>query len=209
MEPNFERESEPFVIKHFTSGKFIHPLGGSTQPDNETRVVVYEGYHDACWFTWIPLHGMPGMGLIKHYSSGKFLQPLGGEAEPYDNTEIVIQDGYGQGSAWTFNTEFQTISHIGGKYWHPYWDYVNPENDSTVSLYHYTAAGTHFAPVNAEGQILNLQDAKIEKAKWKCVYHTDEDGAKASGTVSYNFSQGFLLKKAQDTLYSMTMAIAA
>jgi hypothetical protein len=35
------------LIKHYSSGKFIHPEGGSSTPGDDTRLVIYTGNHYA------------------------------------------------------------------------------------------------------------------------------------------------------------------
>ena len=38
----------PFFIRHSTSNKYIHPSGGSTNPGDNTQIIIHSGYHSAC-----------------------------------------------------------------------------------------------------------------------------------------------------------------
>jgi hypothetical protein len=116
---DYGKESGPFLISHTSSGKYIHPSGGYTMPPENNKIVIHEGYHYACYWTFIPLSDKPGFGLIKHYSSEKFLHPLGGSTNPPNNNEIVTNWGAHEATVWSMNTGSKAIMHVGGKYWHP------------------------------------------------------------------------------------------
>ena len=72
-------------IKHVTSGKYIHPLGGSQNPSENTPLVLYRGYHDACLFKFDLKND-----YIIHKTSGKIWHPYGGSANPGNNVGVVL-----------------------------------------------------------------------------------------------------------------------
>ena len=72
-------------IKHVASGKYVHPLGGSQNPPNDTPLVFYRGYHAACLFKF-DLNN----DYIIHKTSRKIWHPYGGSANPGNNVGVVL-----------------------------------------------------------------------------------------------------------------------
>lgn len=66
FQPNFGKESAPFLIRHVSSGNYLHPLDGSLVPKDLMELVIDEGYHPGTWYTYIPVTDYPGFGLLKH-----------------------------------------------------------------------------------------------------------------------------------------------
>ena len=78
-----------FLIRHKSSGKYMHPYGGSKVPGNNTPMVIYPGYHEACYFHFFPVKDYPGYGVIRQASSDRYIHPLGGSTNPGNNNQIV------------------------------------------------------------------------------------------------------------------------
>ena len=72
-------------IKHVPSGKYVHPLGGSQNPPNDTPLVFYRGYHAACLFKFDLQND-----YIIQKTSGKIWHPKGGSATPGNNAPVVL-----------------------------------------------------------------------------------------------------------------------
>ena len=72
-------------MQHVPSGKYVHPLGGSTNPPENTPLVFYRGFHRACLFKFDLQNDR-----IIHKTSGKIWHPLGGVAFPPNNQPVVL-----------------------------------------------------------------------------------------------------------------------
>jgi len=75
------------LIKHHTSGKYLHPKGGSAYPGDSTNVVIHSGNHYATSWTINQASGTIG------HVGGKIWHPLGGSVSPGDTTPVVIHSG--------------------------------------------------------------------------------------------------------------------
>lgn len=113
---------------------------------------------------------MPGFGLIKHKTSGKFLHPSGGSSEPGDNTRIIIHSGNHYATTWAINTQSKTILHVGNKIWHPLGGGVTPGDTTPVIVHSGEHSATHFYPVDAYGNIPNINGAALTGGTWEKVY---------------------------------------
>jgi hypothetical protein len=70
-------------LKHVSSGKCIHPLGGEVLA-NDQHAVLHEGCgEDRLKFEWTP------NGSLKHSRSGKCIHPKGGSPTPAEGTQAV------------------------------------------------------------------------------------------------------------------------
>ncbi len=167
---DWSREVGPFYIKHYTSNKYLHPLGGSQHPSDNTRVVIHNGYHDACLFSFIPIKDQPGFGLIKHWTSGKFLHPLGGRVHSPDNTAVLIHSGYHYATFWAINSQSKNILSVGGKFFHPNGGSVTPGDDTGVILHGGTHTATQFVPVDGRGDIVNINGAALAGGRWERIF---------------------------------------
>ena len=76
-------------IVHRPNQKLVHPLGGSANPSDNTRLVVYNGGFGErrLLFQFVP---QPGDGYIRHVPSGKYIHPHGGSTSPSENTPLVL-----------------------------------------------------------------------------------------------------------------------
>ena len=140
-------------IVHRSSGKLVHPLGGSPYPSDDTPLVVYEGgFHERrLLFQFVP-HG-DGYGYIKHVPSGKYIHPLGGSQHPPNDTPLVLYEGYHRACLFRFDLRNDYIIHkTSGMIWHPYGGSVNPGNDVGVVLHADRHGRSKFYLANAYGK---------------------------------------------------------
>ena len=71
-------------IEHY-GGLCLHPLGGSSDPEAGTEIVLYTGCRETrLYFCATPDHE------IKHKSSGLCIAPKAGSLNPEDNVELVL-----------------------------------------------------------------------------------------------------------------------
>ena len=74
-------------IKHVSSGKIIHPQGGSLTPGNNTKLVYHSDHHAGALFRFDEADER-----IRH-RNGKIWHPLGGSPNPGNDTTCVLHCG--------------------------------------------------------------------------------------------------------------------
>ena len=125
-------------IVHKPSEKLIHPLGGSSNPSDNTRLVIYRGGlgESRLQLQFEEDPTQEGYGYIKHVPSGKYVHPLGRSLQPGDNTPLVFHRGKHAACLFIFDVSNDYIIHKGSKkIWHPKGGLSNPA-DNTVSVLH-------------------------------------------------------------------------
>ncbi|CAB3997468.1 c Gal-specific lectin [Paramuricea clavata] len=136
---------------HRSSGKLVHPKGGSSDPGNNTSLVLYDDRSNAgrLQVRFVPAEGSGHFGYIQHVSSGKIVHPQDGRLDCGENTHLVYHSDRHGGALFAFN-EGERIVHKGGKIWHPEGGALNPGND-TLCLLHsdaHHAAKFYFGDLN-------------------------------------------------------------
>jgi hypothetical protein len=85
-----------YVLQH-SSGKCVHPEGGSDTPDNSVKLVFRDGCdtnRNEFLFTPIPAGGLGGGGdYVLQHKSGKCVHPEGGSDTPDNGVKLVFYDG--------------------------------------------------------------------------------------------------------------------
>ena len=71
-------------IEHVSSGKIVHPKGGSLDPGNDTRLVYHSDRHSGALF------GFDEEGCEIKHIGGKIWHPQGGSPNPGNNTTCVL-----------------------------------------------------------------------------------------------------------------------
>ena len=142
---HFEEDPTQFgygYIKHVLSGKYVHPLGGSLQPGDNTPLVFYIGKHAACLFRFDT-----NLNYIMHRSSLKVWHPLGGLSNPNDNTEVVLhQDKHDRAKFYFGSNQGTKIYYIvppigyvthysSGKIIHPLNGSPQPADNTNLVVY--------------------------------------------------------------------------
>lgn len=138
--------SSPFVVKHLSSGKYIHVQNCSDE-DN-TKLVLHDGSHDKMYFTFERVDG--DWGYVIHKSSGKVVVPLSGGVKPEDNIELVISSSKSEAAFFFLDPELGTIMHQGGKYLGLLDGAEEPENDHGVVLHDDDEDGADFKIIDVK-----------------------------------------------------------
>jgi len=73
---------------------YVHPDGGSTNPSPDTKLVVWEGYHAATYYEWVPMAAYPGWGGLKHATSDNWIHVITGEQNPDNNIRVVLYPAF-------------------------------------------------------------------------------------------------------------------
>nr|3WMU_A Chain A, Lectin [Mytilus galloprovincialis]3WMU_B Chain B, Lectin [Mytilus galloprovincialis]3WMV_A Chain A, Lectin [Mytilus galloprovincialis]3WMV_B Chain B, Lectin [Mytilus galloprovincialis] len=122
-----------FLIKHKASGKFLHPKGGSSNPANDTNLVLHSDIHERMYFQFDVVDER--WGYIKHAASGKIVHPLGGKADPPNETKLVLHQDRHDRALFAMDFFNDNIIHKAGKYVHPKGGSTNPPNE-TLTVMH-------------------------------------------------------------------------
>merc|ERR1711970_237814 len=91
-----EDDDEYGYIKHVASGKYVHPFGGSTEPELNTPLVIHDGYHDGCRFNIDQ-----ETNLIKH-KGGLYVNPALHHVRPRKNVWLVLHEDTSERSQFEF-----------------------------------------------------------------------------------------------------------
>merc|ERR1739840_93818 len=91
-----EDDDEYGYIQHVASGKYVHPYGGSENPQNECPLVIYDDKHEACLFN-IDQES----GYVKHKGE-MFMAPALGRARPRKNLSVVLFEEPTERCEWEF-----------------------------------------------------------------------------------------------------------
>ena len=134
----------PFYIKHFSSGKYVHPEGGRGKTD--VTAVVHSGKAAHTQFIFRRVEGE--WGHIIHMKSGLILIPYGGKPNSDDNTRIVFHRDPTPGSYFSIDQDKQGIKHYSGRYWHPHGGDTRPNNNTGVVVHRNHGMATRFYAVD-------------------------------------------------------------
>ena len=131
--PSQAASNAPGTLMHASSGKCLHPLGGSSNPNNGTKLVVWPDCSNdsRIKYKWL------SNGAIQHVSSGKCLHPEGGSSNPTNGTRLVFWNSCSSGSRIAFElTDSGSIRHkLSGRCVHPLGGAVNPANETPMVLW--------------------------------------------------------------------------
>ena len=158
-------------IFHQSSRKLVHPKGGSPNPGNDTRLVVYNAKNDPARLQvrFVPVQGQGHFGYIEHVSSGKIVHPSGGSLDPGNDTDLVYHSDRHSGALFGFDEEGYEIKHIGGKIWHPKGGSPNPGNDTTCVLHSDRHAAAKFYFGDLDGNAISPYPSPNLNGDWKIV----------------------------------------
>lgn len=99
----------------------MHPSGGSSNPRNDTSLVIYDSKKDPgrLQFRFVAVDGAGHYGYIEHVSSKKVVHPKGGNLDPGNDTRLVLHSDRHSGALFGFDEVNNVILHKNGKIWHP------------------------------------------------------------------------------------------
>ncbi|KAH3846786.1 galactose-binding lectin-like [Dreissena polymorpha] len=146
--------SEPFLIKHMSSGKFFHPRGGSENPCDGTEIILCSPIHTHMHWKFVRVEGQ--WGYIQHAESGKIINPKGGSLCSGNETELVVNNDRQQGALFSLDACNHHLVHKGGKFAHPQGGSPCAGEETKVVLHSDVHAGMKFAfvsPCNANQEV--------------------------------------------------------
>lgn len=182
----------PFLIKHRSSGSFIHPYLGGANPPNNRSVVLHKDIHNRMHFDFDVVEG--AWGYIRHVSSGKIIHPWGGSLSPGNNTQLVLHQDRHSGALFAMDEVNNQIIHKGGKYFHPYGGSHNPSNDTGLVLHGDKHEGMKFvfvSPTNANQKVLVYGKPTVA-GSWKII------NAVINPKAQHNYSLQYTVGKSKN-----------
>ena len=139
---------------HWSSGKFVHPRGGSPWPDNGTKLAMTDdkNNHQRLQFRFQAVDGAGHYGYIVHVSTGRIIHPEDGHLHPRDNDDMILHSDRHASGLFGFDEENKAIFHKSGKFWHSEDGSPKPRNDKKVVLYTgvHDAARFYFGDINGK-----------------------------------------------------------
>jgi len=119
-------------IRHESSGKCVHPQGGSAQSPPGTKIVIHPGCNEERLY-FCATSG--GETEIKQPGSGLCVQPNSGSNAPPDNEPLVLRVCGYYSSKFKF-IEGGFIQHVAsGKCWHPLGGGTVPDDETEIVLH--------------------------------------------------------------------------
>jgi len=154
---------------HWSSRKLVHPSGGSSNPENDTKLVLHDSKSNPgrLQFRFVAVDGAGHYGYIEHVSSGKIVHPSGGSVIPTDDTELVLHSGRHAGALFGFDEDNTFILHKSGKLWHPYGGSGNPPNDTILVLHSAVHDSAKFYLGDLDGNPLSPYPKSDISGDWK------------------------------------------
>ncbi|WAR29326.1 LEC-like protein [Mya arenaria] len=125
--------SEPFLIKHRSSGRFLHVSTGKRAPSDDTEILFHGDIHDNMY--WRFCKETDYWGYIEHVNSGKVIHPHGGGRSPANGTKLVVHGGRHYGALFALDGKNDHVIHKDGKYAHPENGRPDPGNSTKVVLH--------------------------------------------------------------------------
>ncbi len=183
-----EKKSALFFIKHLSSGKFIHPRGGSG-PGLDAHVDIWGPGADKAYCTFRFEWADGPWGYIVHEQTGLNLIPYGGKTNPGKGTGLVFHRSKVPGAYFRLDQDQKGIVHLNGMNWHPEGGRDHPSNNTVIVVYPGTAGYTQFAAVDPDtGKPIKLPVPADTSSDWKLVFA--EDNPLAERTVKYKVTVG-------------------
>ncbi|XP_052819462.1 galactose-binding lectin-like [Mya arenaria] len=176
--------SEPFLIKHRSSGKFLHPHGGKGDPKNQTSIVLHSDIHDR--MHWRFRKELDYWGYIEHVASGKCIHPKGGSLTPGNNNSLVLHSDRHYGALFALDSRNDHIIHKGGRYAHPKGGRPEPGNNTNVVLHSEIHDAMRFqfvSPKDPSKEILVYGSPNVI-GKWEIINAVINPKAEHKSTIS-------------------------
>ena len=158
-------------IYHSSSGKLVHPYGGSANPIDNTELVLHSDKDNPSrlQMRFVAEQREGHFGYIEHVSSGKIVHPSGGSLNPGENTKLVLHSDRHHAALFRFNEADNTLKHKGGKTWHPSGGSPNPSNDTSCVLHSTSHDAAMFYFGGIDGVPMSPYTSPNVTGNWKVI----------------------------------------
>lgn len=197
-------------IFHRSSLKNVHPYGGSTNPDNETNLVVYGNTSNPAKLQvrFVPVEGFGHYGYIEHVASGKIVHPKGGSLDPGNDTRLVYHSGRHAGALFAFDEEDERIMHRGGKIWHPLRGSPYPDNDTPCVLHSDVHDAARFYLGKPDGTKISPYPTPELSGTWKVIKAFIDPLATQTFTQTYKVGKSLTSSVTEQHAWNVSAGIA-
>jgi hypothetical protein len=167
------KRTEKFYIKHVTSGKYIHPSGGTA--GKGVDLVLFDGRSEEASF-YIEYADEDNWGYLVCSSKPSLsIHPNGSSINSGDGSELSFWTGKLLGSQFRINPNSNTIEHKSGRYWHPSGGSDMPGNDTKLVIFKTYNRNTKFIAVNGNGKEVDLQLPTKVSTRWKKIFSKENN----------------------------------
>ena len=197
--PAYAARTKPFYIIHYSSGRFIHPSGGSagnginisTWGDKSNSLVSHARY------IFNPQEGP--WGFIEWANNPRYcMHPAGGLIDAGNGTQVLFHEGRHPGAYFSIDSENRTIIHRSGRYWHPKGGSAQPSSGNEVVIFDGYRDGTKFfASYAGDNQVADLGIDANATISWNLLFA--EDNPLSDRKVKYTKKWG-LTKSSKQTV---------
>lgn len=194
---------------HRSSLKLVHPSGGSSNPGNDTELVLHSGKDNPqrLQVRFIPVQGAGHFGYIEHVTSGKIVHPYGGGLNPGDDTQLVYHSARHSGALFAFNDEDEYIMHGNGLFWHPSGGSPIPGDDTPCVLHQATHAAMKFYFGDLNGTKISPYPNPNLSGTWKVIKAFIDP--KASHAFKQSYKVGKVKKETETEGHSWSVSVGA
>jgi hypothetical protein len=163
-------QSRTFDLRHWSSGKFIHPRGGRAH--NGVGLVTYPGTGPQTKY-YLEYSEGPWGYLVWAADPTYCVHPYGGGVDARNGTDLVLHAGRHPGAYFAFNEESRTIVHISGRCWHPQGGSAQPDNDNGLVLYDGYFDRTKFYATDGSDLQVDLDLPAKASVGWRLIFADD------------------------------------
>jgi hypothetical protein len=163
--------SRTFDLRHWSSGKFIHPRGGTAYKD--VGLVTYPGTGPQTKY-YLEFREGPWGYLVWAKDPKYSVHPSGGAVDAGNGTSLVFHSDRHPGAYFAFNEENRQIVHISGRFCHPLGGSAQPGNNNGIVLYDGYRDATRFYATDGSDRQVNLDLPAQVSVGWRLVFAEDD-----------------------------------
>jgi hypothetical protein len=197
-----QERSQEFYIMHYSSGKFIHPYGGSI--GKGVDLVLYDGCKEEASFYIEYVEADWGYLVCKN-DPNLVIHPEGTSTTAGNGTKLSYWTGRLPGTLFRIDQSTKTIQHISGRYWHPRGGAGVPANNTGIVLWDGYNTDKQFMAVDRYGKTITLNPPVKTSTRWVQIdAFTNESESMA--TKSYEIIVGKMTSKSTTSEYQATIS---
>ena len=197
---------------HWSTGKLIHPEGGSSNPRDGAPLLVHSGGEKGgetrLQVRFIPVPEAGHFGYIEHVPSKKIIHPLGGSLFPENGTDVVYHHGHHAGCLFAFDEENERIIHRSGKIWHPKGGSPCPVDGTRVCLHEGRHDAARFYFVDTSMKRVSPYPSPNLSGDWKIVHAILNPKAKHTYTYKYTVGKSTTKTTTEHHAWGLSLGIS-
>ena len=197
---------------HWSSGKLVHPKGGSSNPGNDTPLVIHSdgkaGGETRLQVRFVAVPEAGHFGYIEHVPSKKIVHPKGGSLTPENDTGVLYHSDRHAAALFAFDEENERIIHRDGKIWHPKRGSPNPGDDTRVVLHNDRHDAARFYFVGTSMKRVSPYPTPNMAGDWKIVHAVIDPMATHTYTYKYKVGKSRTQTRTEHHAWSISAEVA-